>query len=73
MDRIVGICDLPPNPHPEDYEEEGEMDDFSSFHMTGTQFLFSDGSVKWIHESVDVNVYHALATRAGGEEVAGEF
>ena len=72
MDRIVGICDLPPNPNPEEYEEEGEMDDFSSYHMTGTQFLFADGSVKWIGQEINVNLYHALATRAGGEVVGSD-
>ena len=67
MDRIVGICDLAPNPNPDDYDEEGEMDNFGSYHVKGTQFLFADGSVKWIDEDIDVNVYHALATRTGGE------
>lgn len=67
MDRIVGICDLPPNPHPDDYADPGEMDDFSSFHRTGTQFLFADGSVKWIHQNIDIDVYHALATREAGD------
>lgn len=73
MDRIVGICDLPPNPNPDDYDEEGEMDDFSSYHTTGTQFLFADGSVKWIGQHINVNVYHSLATRAGREVVGSEF
>lgn len=73
MDRIVGICDLPPNPNPVDYDEEGEMDDFSSDHIMGTQFLFADGSVKWIAQDISVNVYRALATRAGGEIVGSQF
>ncbi len=73
MDRILGICDLPPNPNPNDYDEEDEMDDFSSYHMTGTQFVFADGSVRWIAEDINLNVYHALATRAGGEVVGSDF
>ena len=67
MDRIVGICDLPPNPNRNDYDEEGEMDDFSSFHVNGTIFLFVDGSVRWISEGIDPEAYRAMATRAGGE------
>jgi len=72
MDRVVGICDLPPNPDAGDYSESGEMDDFSSLHITGAQFLFADGSVKWITENVNLAVYHALATRNGGE-ITGEY
>lgn len=67
IDRIVGICNLPPNPSHDNYDEPGEMDDFSSYHLTGTQFLFADGSVHWIHENIALTIYHALATRAGGE------
>ena len=48
------------------------LDDFSSYHMTGTQFLFADGSVKWIGQEINVNLYHALATRAGGEVVGSD-
>ena len=73
MDRIVGICNLPPNPNPNAYDEAGEMDDFSSYHLTGTQFLLADGSVKWIAQNINVKVYHALATRAGDELVDSEF
>jgi prepilin-type N-terminal cleavage/methylation domain-containing protein/prepilin-type processing-associated H-X9-DG protein len=73
IDRIVGICNLPPNPDPNDYDEEGEMDDFSSYHTTGTQFLFADGSVHWINETITLTIYRALATRAGGEVVNIEF
>ena len=73
MDRIVGICDLPPNPNPDDYDEEGEMDDFSSYHATGTQFVFADGSIQWIAEDIDLNVYRALATRAASEIVGSEY
>ncbi len=55
------------------YGEDAEMDDFSSYHMTGTQFVFADGSVRWIAEDINLSVYHALATRAGGEVVGSDF
>ena len=29
------------------------MDDISSYHVTGTQFVFADGSVKWIAQDID--------------------
>jgi hypothetical protein len=72
MDRILGICDLPPNPEPSDYAEEGEMDNFSSCHRIGTQFVLVDGSVRWISDQIDLRVYRALATRFG-REVVGSY
>ncbi|QDU12341.1 putative major pilin subunit [Gimesia maris] len=44
----------------------------SSFHEGGAHHLLSDGSVHFISENLDVNVYDALTTRSGGE-VTGEF
>ena len=72
MDRILGICDLPPNPKPTDYSEDGEMDDFSSYHVTGTQFLFADGAVRWISQQINTDVYRALATRAR-RDIVGQY
>ncbi len=45
---------------------------FGSYHIGGAQFTLTDGSVRFISENVDVRVYQALATRAGGE-IVGEF
>lgn len=38
-----------------------------SYHTGGAQFLFMDGSVHFISDSVDLNVYRGSWTRAGGE------
>ena len=43
-----------------------------SFHVGGAQFLFADGSVHFLSESVDAWLLVKLCTRAGGE-VVGEF
>ena len=56
------------------HEEEEEEDDheahaFSSMHVGGTNFLFGDGSVKMISESIDQDVFKALATRNAGDIV----
>ncbi|MDG3002269.1 DUF1559 family PulG-like putative transporter [Paludisphaera mucosa] len=49
-------------------------DDFWSLHPGGCNFLFADGSVRFIRESVDPRVFSFLSTRAGGEVVsAGQF
>ena len=43
----------------------------SSRHPNGAQFAFADGSGRFINESVDLMVWQALGTRAGGEAVGG--
>jgi prepilin-type N-terminal cleavage/methylation domain-containing protein/prepilin-type processing-associated H-X9-DG protein len=43
-----------------------------SFHRGGANFLFADGSVRFLQTSMDILVLAALATRAGGEVVSGK-
>ena len=59
--RILGTCDHTPN------APANHIDDFSSPHTGGAHFTFGDGSVKFVSTNVDLGVYQALATRAGGE------
>lgn len=40
---------------------------FRSQHVGGCHFLFADGSVHFISENVDLNLYQALSTIQGGE------
>lgn len=63
MARTLGIADHSPN------SPGGHLDDFSSQHPAGTNFVLGDGSVRLITETIDLGVYRALATRAGGEPV----
>lgn len=61
MVRIVGVADHVPNdPH-------HHLDDFSSYHPSGVHFAFGDASVRRINDSIDLAIYQALCTRAGGE------
>ncbi|RLS52497.1 MAG: DUF1559 domain-containing protein [Planctomycetota bacterium] len=64
--RVMGSIDHTPN-HP-----SAHLDDFSSYHVGGTQFLMADGHVRFISENIDVGLYQALGTIQGGE-VVGEF
>jgi prepilin-type N-terminal cleavage/methylation domain-containing protein len=61
MARVVGIADHAPN------DRHQHFDDFSSFHPGGVHFLVGDGSVTRINDTIDLGVYRALCTRAGGE------
>ena len=40
---------------------------FGSHHTGGANFVFCDGSVKFIRYSVDINLLAFMATIAGGE------
>ena len=61
--RVVAAADHPPN-------ASGHFDDFSSGHPTGANFVFGDASVQFIGDDIDVDVFRALGTRAGGEAAA---
>ncbi|MEO8498190.1 MAG: DUF1559 domain-containing protein [Planctomycetota bacterium] len=59
--RILAITDHPPN------SPGSHLDDPGSYHPAGTNFVFADGSVHLIVETIDLNVYYGLATLQGGE------
>lgn len=40
---------------------------FQSHHVGGSMFTLCDGSVTFINENIDMRVYNALGSRAGGE------
>jgi prepilin-type N-terminal cleavage/methylation domain-containing protein len=44
-----------------------------SFHPTGAHGLFADGSVHFLSQTMDLFVFFALVTRAGGEASSGGF
>lgn len=64
--RIIGVTDHPPN------APSGHLDDFSSSHGEVVHFLMGDGHVRGITQHIDIDLYRALATIAGGE-VVGEY
>lgn len=61
MARIIGVADHAPN------SPIGHFEDLSSFHPAGVNFMRADVSVSFLSDSIDEQVYQALATRAGGE------
>jgi len=44
---------------------------FGSNHPGGAMFVFADGHVQFVGETIDFDTYQALSTRAGGEVVDG--
>jgi len=47
-------------------------DDFYSLHPGGCNFLFCDGSVRFLRQTTDPVVYSGLSTRAGSEVISSD-
>ena len=60
---VLGHC----GPHPPNNPNVTDADALASMHPIGVNFLFGDGSVQYVNSFIDLGVYDALATRAGGE------
>ncbi len=65
---VLGHC----GPHLPNDRIVTDADAMSSRHPLGVQFLFGDGHIQQINNSISMPVYDALATIAGGE-VVGDF
>ena len=53
-------------------ERRTHVNQFYSHHSGGVHFLFSDGHVSFLTNSLDYRVYQSLTTRAGCETVASD-
>jgi prepilin-type N-terminal cleavage/methylation domain-containing protein/prepilin-type processing-associated H-X9-DG protein len=73
--NAYGTCAIPPNVKrpgggtyaPSDWPNTWS---FRSRHPGGLNFAYADGSVHFISNAIDLSVYRAMATIAGGEAVA---
>jgi prepilin-type N-terminal cleavage/methylation domain-containing protein/prepilin-type processing-associated H-X9-DG protein len=50
-----------------------DADATSSNHLLGVNFLYGDGSVRPIRNTIDGILFEALLTRAGGEPTSGDY
>jgi prepilin-type N-terminal cleavage/methylation domain-containing protein/prepilin-type processing-associated H-X9-DG protein len=72
--HATGTCAIPLNVEvvtgfPVDPADFARATGFRSRHVGGANFCLADGSVRFIKNDIDPQVYRALATRAGGEVV----
>jgi prepilin-type N-terminal cleavage/methylation domain-containing protein/prepilin-type processing-associated H-X9-DG protein len=51
---------------------DGQYQNANSNHPGGANFLFGDGSVKFLKSSLNIRTYWALGTKAGGEVISSD-
>ncbi|WP_165070392.1 DUF1559 domain-containing protein [Paludisphaera rhizosphaerae] len=54
-------------------DPNGEVNQFHSLHPGGVNFVFADGHVGFLKTTMPYRTFRALATRAGGEAVPGDY
>lgn len=52
--------------------EDSGIYSFRSQHSGGVNFAFSDGSIRFVKDSVSKPIYRSLSTRAGGEVISAD-
>ena len=62
--RIVGATDHSPNS-----QRVGGFEDFRSYHTSGINAVFGDGSTQFIADTIDQTIFQAYGSIAGGEIV----
>ena len=53
-------------------QEDGKYS-FRSVHLGGVNFVFADGSVKFLRQSISMDTYRSLGSRNGGEVINADY
>jgi prepilin-type N-terminal cleavage/methylation domain-containing protein/prepilin-type processing-associated H-X9-DG protein len=77
MDEPMNQHLVPPtvyavDPHGDNRRRDGFTSSFRSLHTGGCNFVFCDGSVRFLQEGLRQDIFRALSTYAGSEPVSGE-
>jgi len=72
--EVVGGTLVPPNARRRDPTLHGRLMElsFGSYHIGGAQYTLTDGAVRFISDSIDMQVYSPLGSRDDGE-VVGDY
>jgi len=57
----------------EDEVDEKTVGGFGSYHTGGANFVFADGSVRFLSWSIDIELYRNLGNRNDGAMIGGTF
>jgi len=73
---VIAAAMLQINSHPLDVGKDPEVYNrtsrlFGSFHPGGCQFGLADGSVHFVSETIDLNLYRQMAIRDDGLPLGG--
>jgi len=52
---------------------DGGFTAFRSDHTGGANFLYGDGSIRFMRDGIDLRIYQALSTRSTGEVISGDY
>ena len=71
--EALGSTAVPINAFSLDLDIERKEISFSSRHPSGAQFIFMDGHLEFLSESIDAQIFSAMGTRNGGEIIGDEY
>jgi len=75
--RVVVVTESGPEAEADDAEDDGakalrHVGGFESNHAGGANFVFGDGSVRFIKNTINMAVYKLLGNRADGEDISAD-